>query len=417
MDRRSTQVQRTISKLFTSPWIIFLVALSLRMVGAADVIHNRDRFLMNEPSHIAAHLARGEGFSTPYDNVPIAPTAQQPPLYPVLLAFVFKLFGVYSHASLIVILGMNAVIGAVVSLLMCRVGERYLSLKVGAIAAWAWAIWPNLIAGDLFIYNYPASTAVVLGSLLVLPAIPDGKRWWILLGVGGGMAALLNPMLLLLYVAGLPWLIERPKRALLSVAVTVLVMSGWWIRNYFQLGHFYPTVRDDFGIVLYIGNHPGMEKNPQHCVSTLCEDTASYADADYPMIEPRLYAALGEAAFMAKKQHDALAYIRSQPQKFIWRTAKRAASFWLLPHIGFNLMLVILAWIGVFRTPAAFRWFTLVMFIVFPIVFYITQILWIVGYRHPLQPLILLSAAAMTMRNRAPQPTAAPTRDRTPVAV
>ena len=386
------------------------------MVVVSNLVHTTDGFLMNEPSHIAAHLARGEGFSSPYNNVPIVPTAQQPPLYPLLLAIVFKLSGVYSRTALIVILGMNALIGAAVSVLICRVGERYLSLRVGAIAAWAWAIWPNIVAGDLFIYNYPASTAVVVGSLLLLPAIRDEKRWWILLGVGAGLAALLNPMLLLLYIAGLPWLVQRPRRALLSVAVTVLVMSPWWIRNYHQLGRFYPALRDDFGIVLYIGNHGGMEEHPQHCVSKLCEGTASYADADYPMIDPELYVALGETAFMAKKEQDALAYIWWQPGKFMWRTAKRAISFWLLPHVAFNSLMVILAWIGVFRTPAPFRWFSLVMFIVYPVIFYITQILWIVGYRHPLEPLVLLSAAAITLRNGT-QKSATPTRDQISISV
>ena len=81
-------------------------------------------FYGNEPSHIAAHLAKGEGFSSPYPWTPVSPTAQQPPLYPFLLAIIFKAFGVLSLRSLQVIVWLNAVAGTAASLLIYWVGRR-----------------------------------------------------------------------------------------------------------------------------------------------------------------------------------------------------------------------------------------------------------------------------------------------------
>ena len=56
-----------------------------------------------EMGRIGRSLAEGQGFSNPF-NETTGPTAWEPPLYPFLIAGVFKLFGVYTHASALVLL-------------------------------------------------------------------------------------------------------------------------------------------------------------------------------------------------------------------------------------------------------------------------------------------------------------------------
>ncbi len=134
-------------KDITSARFVFIVALAVRLVfGVATVISGVDIFTGNEPSHIAAHLAKGEGFSSPYDAVPIAPTAQQPPVYPVLLAMIFKFLGVYSRAALAAIVALNAVAGAAIAALIYLVGRQYFSSTAAIVSAWAWVGWSEFAA-------------------------------------------------------------------------------------------------------------------------------------------------------------------------------------------------------------------------------------------------------------------------------
>ena len=75
-----------------SPLTIVLVAITFRILLIPWVLNRlgtpTNHFQGNEPSHIAAHLLRGEGFASPFSDLPI-PTAQQPPLYPLFMAAIF----------------------------------------------------------------------------------------------------------------------------------------------------------------------------------------------------------------------------------------------------------------------------------------------------------------------------------------
>ena len=58
---------------------------------------------------VARSIAQGQGFSSPYEGN-TGPTAWEPPLYPYLMAGVFKLFGIYTHASAWVLLSINSLL-------------------------------------------------------------------------------------------------------------------------------------------------------------------------------------------------------------------------------------------------------------------------------------------------------------------
>ena len=55
---------------------------------------------------VARSIAQGHGFSSPYEGN-TGPTAWEPPLYPYLMAGVFKLFGIYSQRSAWVLLSIT----------------------------------------------------------------------------------------------------------------------------------------------------------------------------------------------------------------------------------------------------------------------------------------------------------------------
>ncbi len=63
-----------------------------------------------ETGSIAGDLARGEGFSSPFGVPNTGPTAWVAPIYPYLVALVFKVFGIFSPAAAVVVLAINSMI-------------------------------------------------------------------------------------------------------------------------------------------------------------------------------------------------------------------------------------------------------------------------------------------------------------------
>src|ERR1039457_5685633 len=98
--------------LFCSPFAMVVTALALRLVVMGFVYTSQldpaqDHWAFGcEMGRVARSIVTGQGFSSPYTQ-PTGPTALLPPMYPLLLAGVFKLFGVYSVASAIAIPPLN----------------------------------------------------------------------------------------------------------------------------------------------------------------------------------------------------------------------------------------------------------------------------------------------------------------------
>ncbi len=96
---------------------------------------------------IADHIVRGQGFSSPFHQ-DTGPTAWIAPVYPYLVALVFRLFGSYSAASAIVLLGIQCIIAASTGITIHALGRRTFGAQVGFCAAWIWALSPFFSAGQ-----------------------------------------------------------------------------------------------------------------------------------------------------------------------------------------------------------------------------------------------------------------------------
>jgi hypothetical protein len=188
---------------------------------------------------------------------------------------------------------------------------------------------------------------------------------------------LLNPMLVLLIPASALWL--NKKEVLVVSATALLCLAPWYVRNYRVLGHFYPALRDNLGMELYLGNHQGM--------SGTCDYWTGYSP--YGSELPKT----GEARFFELRRRDAIDYIKSAPTDFFVRSAKRFARYWFTPWpIVYVLLLGLTVW-GTTLVPRPFAVFSIFLFICYPPVFYATQAAWPTAYRHPIEPLMLLMSA------------------------
>ena len=84
---------------------------------------------------IARALATGYGYANPF-NWNTGPTAWEPPLYPLLLAGVFKLCGVYSALSGWVILSLNSVFSAATAVFLYCIADRCYNRRIALWSAW-----------------------------------------------------------------------------------------------------------------------------------------------------------------------------------------------------------------------------------------------------------------------------------------
>ena len=279
-----------------------------------------------EVSSIAAHIARGQGFSSPF-AVDTGPTAWVAPAYPYMVAAVFKLFGIYSALSMGVVLGIQCVMAGATGVAIFALAKRTVGERVGLWAAWIWTLSP-------FFFRWPTSwiwdfTASALLLPLVFIAALDvaekgSTRSWLRLGGIWGIIALTNPALLsvmpftLVYAGFVNYHAKRRWIAglALSAAVFVAMILPWLVRNEMVFGH--PVfLRSNYWFEFHLGNYHysnGMGFAGKH-----------------PTQNPRelqKYIKLGEYEYIRQAKDDALQFVRSYPAEYLDLTLHRVWWFW-----------------------------------------------------------------------------------------
>jgi 4-amino-4-deoxy-L-arabinose transferase-like glycosyltransferase len=320
-------------KARTSFFWAALIALALRL-GLIAIGHtyrlriNDNNFSFGwEMGRIGQSLALGEGFSSPF-NQPTGPTAWEPPLYPFLIAGVFKLFRVYSQASAFVLLAINSVFSALTCVPIFLIAKRCFSETVAVWSAWFWALAP-FIAYWCTRWIWETSLAALLLTLIFWLALAmedrDGWASWFAFGLLWGVAALTNTSLLgFLPASGLWVWYRRWKRGKNSLGAVVLAsvvffvcITPWLVRNYHTFGQFI-FIRSNFGAELRIGNGPYADGTWQE-----------YLHPTQDVYEMRRYREMGELAYVAARQREALAFIRAHPSKFLALCGKRLVYYWV----------------------------------------------------------------------------------------
>ena len=135
------------SRASVSFFWMFSIALLLRL--AVILIGHTYRFKPDdnafgfefEMGRIGRAIATGRGFADPF-NGPTGPTAWESPLYPYLIAGVFRLTGVYTQASAFILLAINSVFSSLTCIPIFLIARRCFSERVAAWSAWAWALLP-----------------------------------------------------------------------------------------------------------------------------------------------------------------------------------------------------------------------------------------------------------------------------------
>src|SRR6266852_1307171 len=128
LQKLRVHVPLTGGRVFRPAMWMVLVALAVRLAVVAFVYSDwldasRDHYYFGyENGRVARSIALGQGVSNPLHG-DSGPTAMIMPVYPVILASIFKIFGIYSKASAIAILSLNSLFSALTCLpivLICR---------------------------------------------------------------------------------------------------------------------------------------------------------------------------------------------------------------------------------------------------------------------------------------------------------
>ena len=407
-----------LAAILSSPVTIFLVALLVRLLDLS--LHpwfaagNSDHMAFGyEIGRVAQSVVRGHGFSSPFP-ADTGPTAWYTPVYPLLLAGIFKIFGIYTPASAWVIAAANSVFAALTAVVIVAIGKETLSGRAGVIAAWIWALLPYVMQWSVR-WVWDTSLSALLLALALYVTFRAGRqvhgRDFILLGSLWALIANTNPTLLSVLPISLAWIWwrVRPRRSANSgvagaLAVVLLGCVPWLARNYISM--HYLGLRSNFGEELYLGNQPGsggrlvIGKHPVWNSEELKE-----------------YARVGELSYVAEKRRLALEFITGHPVEFAADSLKRIAYFWcgagddprVHPSnvIAQRTLLVTISVLGIWGCFRAVRknvpgaWLLVSTLIFYPLTFYVTHTH--VRYRHPLDPILFLGAVYLIVVRREGQ--------------
>jgi 4-amino-4-deoxy-L-arabinose transferase-like glycosyltransferase len=238
-----------------------LLAFGLRAgwVGLASLDPSDGEYFDMVWYHLtAARIAEGQGVT----RIDGTPTAVWPPLYPALLAPVYKLAGASLAAGRLV----NAVLGALTTFFVWGIARRLAGARAGLVAAFLFAACPDEIFFANFVMSECAYVTFAAGTAWLFVRL-DGRRpaagagAWVGLGVAAGLATLVRGVGLLWLALPLAiWsLRERALRPLLVRAAPALLglacaLAPWMLRNAVQLGA--PVLATSLGRTLAHAHSP-----------------------------------------------------------------------------------------------------------------------------------------------------------------
>jgi 4-amino-4-deoxy-L-arabinose transferase-like glycosyltransferase len=328
----------------TNRWIVacVLAGLTLRLAFALlywvnqPLTHDEREYLA-----LARSVARGDGFRYPADE-PSPGTAQQfgrAPVYPLFLS-ALGVTTTVEHAPRRVQIA-QACVGALGIWLIAAVAGRAAGPRAAVAGAAIAAVYPPLIWMPAYVLSETLFSALALAAALALMPEERGARREVrdsgasprlaphaslLAGaVLTGLAILTRPAMLFFVPLAALWFLwrRRPADAIVFVAVSVLCVAPWTIRNHHVYGRWI-AVASEGGVTFWTGNHP-LARGDGDLAANLDIKRAELAfrgahpDLTPEQLEPLYY-------------EDALGWIRREPAAWLALVARKA--FYTVVPVG-----------------------------------------------------------------------------------
>src|SRR5208337_3560074 len=150
-----------------------------------------------EQGNVARALLAGQGFGSPFLST--QPSAIMPPVYPLIVAVFFHLFGIHTAQSIFAIHAFDCLINSLACIPIFLIARRSFSPRVALWAGWAWVFYPY---GIYFSAAWAWSTHLLLLCLYVLLYLAcemehsSSLTLWTGFGLVAGFAGLTEPSIL-----------------------------------------------------------------------------------------------------------------------------------------------------------------------------------------------------------------------------
>jgi hypothetical protein len=417
---------------YERPWNIFWVALGLRIVAIlightyrASLEDHQFKFGY-EAGRIARSVALGRGYSSPF-NGDSGPSAWLPPLFTLLMAAAFKVFGVYTKASAFVVMAADSVFSALIAPAVYEIGRRCfdadglvrrrsgMAAPVAVWSAWVWAVYPAFLQYAVhWLWEMSLSTCLLAWALVValrLRRVGEadgenaGSQWglWAAFGMLWGLEAQSNTTLLIVLPFALAWVLwpcvfgdrrglgKTVAGAVLSCLLVGAVMTPWIVRNERVMHAFIPA-RSNFGIEFWNATEWSHGAFPWGTAVPL-----SAADPEF-----KLFARMGEVKYAKMRSEEAKANIRANPGEYVRDTALRTQFFWFIwPHpmdskpvseeirqLNYGVLSVtgLLGLLLALRRRVRGAWLMFWVMMLIPLPYYLVTVQ--ARFRHPMEPVI-----------------------------
>ncbi|HYM20206.1 MAG TPA: glycosyltransferase family 39 protein [Candidatus Kapabacteria bacterium] len=346
------------------------------VVFIIQVLTLRSTVIIGEPYIIATHLRDGLGFvfEFPWDTYP-TPTCFIPPLYAYYLYVILLVGGGFFIMQCI-----NLIFFHVSNFFLYHFFKRYTSKQTAFAGFVIYAFYVPLWLLAQKIDPDGLNILLVTATIYILDGIMKDltTRRWVMLGVLFGVQILVRPDILLgiLFFGAFLFFASKQKTAFikgfsLSIAIALLMVVPWTIRNYNVFGRFV-LVSANSGYNLFLGNNPAatgeFDQQPPSPQS-ISMDSARivYFSMHQSGVERDSY--LYHVAVDWATAHP-FEVMKLAAKKFYyhWWLRESSGHFiqtpqWMLVtyNIG-SLLLVVLGFIGLFSLETKARWLLLTLF-------------------------------------------------------
>jgi len=419
--QRELLIKNAIREVAISLAFIVLVAMVARITFAWNQARKIPPGVLaivpfqQETGNIAYSLTQGKGFGSVF-RADTGPTAWLAPVYPLLVAGIFKIFGSFTTRAFFAAVFLNILFSSAACVPVFLAGKRIGGLGVASVAAWLWALFPSAIMMPFEWIWDTSLSALLAGTILwATLALAGSNRvlHWCGYGLLWGFALMTNPALGALLPFLIGWLAcrgrltycglgksgQRWKRVGLAAGVAILCCGPWTIRNYTAFHRFIP-LRSNLPFELWLGNNDIFDEHARNGRKAITRTE-----------ETRRYAQLGETAYMQEKWQLALSFIASHPGLELRFAGRKFAAFWTgvvspfrtLRETDSNLVRGILlcslftavgAFVGVlilWRRRSAITFILAAFPVIFPCLYYVTHA--DLRYRNPIDPVLCLLTA------------------------
>jgi hypothetical protein len=387
-------------------FVIFVFAFALRLVMAwkAGFFSNFKPNYQTEMVRIALSLVKDHEYGNPFVTH-TGPTAHEMPLYPLFLAVLYRIFGPGALAEAVKIALACAVSALRCALLVVFCAETLghkIAVTAGILSCVYIAALETELRGN---WDTPWQAMVLLLLTWGTVSLWQEQSWvrrtpwpyFMLWGAAILLQPAFLPVLAAFMLAGFMACQKELrgaflKRCLLWIAVIVVFLSPWTVRNYFQLGKLVLT-RDNFGLEFWQSYGPGRAFD----MATDMGPTVPHPSSN--RLESQQVLRLGEVKYNQTKLMEAEAWVRTNPRESVRLTVFRFLAFWLplgrnATHSVINFSISLLAFAGLallFRRHRLIAILFALAWLSYPLVYYVVR--YSPRYRYPLTWQLMVCAS------------------------